>query len=155
MHARMISKEHSAGARTPRLLFGALVGAVVVNVLQLGSVEVAAGMVGRTLLHSTSAAQGCTAIAEVVDYGPTAVAWALYRRSVEEAGRTASSPKQRRESVVELVRGGRAKTIEALGGRLPPERALQSVALAVVARSSGTAASVGFAPAPRRLELCP
>jgi hypothetical protein len=155
MQARTGTPAGPVQARSSRLLLGAFVGAVVVNVLQLGSVEVAAGMIGRTLLHSTSAAQGCTATTEVVDYGPTTAAWALYRRSFGEAAGTAGSPQRRQGSVVELVRDGPAKTIEALGGRLPPERALQSVALAVVVRSSGTAASVGFAPPPQRPEICP
>ena len=126
----------------------------MVNVLQLGSVEVAAGTVGRTLLHSTSPAAGCSDVQEVVGHGPTAAAWALYRRSVGEAAGAAHSPKQRQGSVVELIRGGSAKTIEARGGRLPPERALQSVALAVVARSSNPTSSTGFAPAPDTPKLC-
>lgn len=154
MRLRAISTEHSAGAHPTRLLLGALVGAVVVNVLQLGSVEVAAGTIGRTLLHSTSDAAGCTEAQEFVSYGPTAAAWALYRRSVGQAAGAAYSPKQKRGSVVELVRGGSAKTIEALGGRLPPERALQSVALAVVVRLLSPTFSAGFAPAPDTLKLC-
>lgn len=154
MRLRVIAIEHSAGGHPTRLLLGALVGAVVVNVLSLGAVEVAAGTIGRTLLHSTSDAAGCTEMQDVVSYGPTAAAWALYRRSVGEAAGAALSPKQKRGSVVEMVRSGSAKTIEALGGRLPPERALQSVALAVVVRSSNPTFSAGFAPAPDTPKLC-
>ena len=126
----------------------------MVNVLQFGSVEVAAGTVGRKLLHSTSAAMGCLETPATVGHGLTAAAWDLYRRSAGEAAKAAHPPRQRQGSVVELFRGGSAKTIEALGGRLPPERALQSVALTIVVRSSGPSIAPGFAPAQDKLELC-
>ena len=154
MRLRAFATKHSTGAHPTRMLLGALVGAVAVNVLQLGAVEVAAGTIGRTLSHSTSEAAGCTEMQEFVPYGPTAAAWASYRRFAGEAAGTAFSPKPKRGSVVELVRSGSAKTMEALGGRLPPERALQSVALAVVVRSSSRTLSAGFAPAPETPKLC-
>lgn len=154
MRYRAVPADWLVSARTSRLLLGALAGAVMVNVLQLGSVEVAAGTVGRTLRHSASAGHGCTDMPEGVSHPPAAAAWAVYRRAVGEAARSAHSARQRRGSVAELVRSGNEKTIEALGGSLPPQRALQSVAMAIVVRSSGRPVSAGFAPAPDSFELC-
>lgn len=140
----------------PAVLLGALLSVVAVHLLQVGSIEGATGTIGGTLLHSTAEHVGCgERFPEGVEPSPVVVSL----RSTYEAAlaRLSSSGvprnKQPGELTARLLRGG-DNALEALGGRVPPERALQLVALTVPLRAEGPVRTITFEPSSTDPQLC-
>jgi hypothetical protein len=138
------------------MLVGALVVVIVANVAQVGSIEGATGSIGRILLHSVSAQDGCEGRMPV-DIRPHPVvlsAQQSYQAALERASASGvPSNKQPGELLLRLSRGMN-NSLEALGGRVPPERALQLVALTIPLRTSGPMGNLDFEPAPVTADLC-
>ncbi len=138
------------------MLVGAFVVVIVVHIAQVGSIEGATGSIGRILLHSVSAQDGCEGRMPV-DVGPNAAvlgAQQAYQAALERAGASdVPHNKQPRLMSWELSRGMN-NSLEALGGRVPPERALQLVALTIPLRTSGPMGKLDFEPAPVTADLC-
>lgn len=152
------TKEHRR--RPAPLPVGSLVGAlllvVIVHVMQFGSVEGATGTVGRTLLHSVSAAQGCAPEGgEPPKAHPLVVrALAAYESALQRAARSGVPGNKQPRGLAPQLSRGRNNALEALGGRIPPERALQLTALTIPLRSDGALRSVRFVPSPTVADLC-
>lgn len=147
--------------RNPRVgsgtFLGALVVVAVVQVLQTGSIEGATGSMGRALLHSLTAGEACD-VSEREASGTSSfvrAAWATYGSTLDRlAASGVPGAKQPGELSADLLRGRGDNALEALGGRVPPERALQFVALTIPLRASGPAQTVVLEPASMRMSLC-
>ena len=140
----------------PAVLLGTLLSVVVVHLLQVGSIEGATGAVGRTLMHSATAYAGCEErFSEGTEPSPVVVR--LQSTYAAALARFASSGvpgnKQPGELTARLLGGG-DNALEALGGRMPPERALQLVALTVPLRAEGPVRTISFEPSPTVPRLC-
>lgn len=141
----------------PAMFVGALAVVVAVHVLQVGSIEGATGVLGRTLLHSLSATEGCVGPSGPVESPSPLVGatWEAYEATLARlAASGAPRNKQPGELSARLLRGGGDNALEALGGRVPPERALQLVALTVPLRTSGPAQDLVFEPGSMSVSWC-
>ena len=146
----------SASVR-PASFVGALVVLVAVHVLQVGSIEGATGAIGRVLLHSLDAVEGCEdPSAPAARPHPLVSAnWEAYEAALERlAASGVPRNKQPGELSARLLRGGGDNALESLGGRVPPERALQLVALTVPLRASGPAQDLVFEPGSMGVSWC-
>ena len=141
----------------PATFVGALTVVVAVHVLQVGSIEGATGVLGRTLLHSLSAAEGCEGPSGPVR-SPSPLVGATWEAYEATLMRLAASGvprnKQPGELSARLLRGSGDNALEALGGRVPPERALQLVALTVPLRASGPAQDLVLEPGSMSVSWC-
>lgn len=140
----------------PAVLLGALLSVVAVHVLQVGSIEGATGAIGRTLMHSAASHAKCgERLPEGAGPAPVVVGmWSAYQSTFERlAASGVPGDKQPGELTARLLRGG-DNALEALGGRVPPERALQLVALTVPLRAEGPVRTIEFEPAPSVPQLC-
>ena len=136
---------------------GALVVVAAVHVLQVGSIEGATGSLGRILAHSLSAGESCEASTPArAGASPFVRAgWTTYEATLERlAASGVPRNKQPGELSARLLRGGGDNALEALGGRVPPERALQLVALTVPLRASGPAQDLVFEPGSMGVSWC-
>ena len=136
---------------------GALVVVAAVHVLQVGSIEGATGSLGRILAHSLSAGDTCEASTPArAGASPFVRAgWTTYEATLERlAASGVPGSRQPGELSARLLRGGGDNALEALGGRVPPERALQLVALTVPLRATGPAQELVFQPATPSMRLC-
>lgn len=148
----------AGAARVRSAMFaGALLVVIAVHVLQVGSIEGATGSLGRILAHSLDAGESCEAFAsERAGASPfVRTGWAAYKATLDRlAASGVPRNKQPGEMSARLLRGGGENALEALGGRIPPERALQFVALTVPLRLSGPAETVVLEPATTSMRLC-
>lgn len=136
---------------------GALVAVAAVHVFQVGSIEGAVGSFGRILAHSLSADENCGAVhGERVGESPfVRSGWAAYEATLARlVASGVPRNKQPGELSAQLLRGGGDNALQALGGRVPPERALQLVGLTVPLRFSGPAESVVLEPGATGIRFC-
>jgi hypothetical protein len=155
-----VTKRGPEGSRPKVFSSGPLLGALalvgVVQALQAGSIEGATGGVGRTLLHSVSAQEECEARTPQQTQPHPLVHSALsaYEGALSRAASSGVPGNKQPGGLISRLSRGLDNPLEALGGRVPPERALQLAALTIPLRSSGPARDVALEPAPVVARLC-
>jgi len=130
---------------------------VGVHVAQVGSIEAATGGIGRILLHTVVAADRC-ADGGVDDVQPSRIVISAVNAYQDAFARFAASGVPGNKQPIALasrLSRNLENPLESLGGRLPPERALQLVALTIPLRSAGALGTLVFEPSPVVAEVCP